>query len=132
MKSFLEKSNYVLGLSDFLDIFTYHKDCEEGSNLFNNINEVITDLELFFSNVYDGAIIHEDSRMTLEHILFFLTCYDRIPPFGLLKTIDVYFDKDITLPKVSTCGLTLVLPLEEVENKMKMAILFGGVGFGKP
>ena len=56
----------------------------------------------------------------------FATATDRIPPYGFEKLIDVTF-KDVSLPKVLTCSLSLTLPNRE---KLVTAIKHGG-GFGE-
>ena len=59
----------------------------------------------------------------------FLTGTEQIPSQGFMKKIDVYFDSTLSLPTVSTCGLLLTIPTSDVENSLKIAVLFGG-GFG--
>ena len=50
------------------------------------------------------------SVITLSDILKWLTGASHIPAIGL-KKVDVYFDKDASLPKVNTCSMEVYMPL---------------------
>ena len=69
--------------------------------------------------------------MDYEQLIFFATATDRIPPYGFEKLIDITFG-DVSLPKVSTCALTLTLPNKHksIREKLVTAIKHGG-GFGE-
>lgn len=72
---------------------------------------------------------------TLQDVMVFLTGCDCIPPLGFGDVLpSIEFDAVSTLPTVSTCALTLHLPLnsptvfEDFKEKMDLAIL-GSQGF---
>ena len=61
--------------------------------------------------------------MTLRDVLFFFTGLDRLPAYGMPKLIDVNFDKEIELPKISTCALSVTVV--NIEKALKTSISFG-------
>ena len=63
--------------------------------------------------------------LTLRDVLFLFTDSDRIPAYGMPKLIDVNFDKEIELPKISTCALSVTLPAVNIEKALKTSISFG-------
>ena len=48
----------------------------------------------------------------LEDLLAFTTGADKLPPMGFKDTLKIMFLEDSKLPKASTCGLCLFLPLK--------------------
>ena len=74
-------------------------------------------------------MLSEEQPLTFEHVLFFCTGMDRIPPYGSTQKTEVEF-KDVSLPWASTCGLNLTLPTVNIKRKLVIAVNFGG-GFGK-
>ena len=63
--------------------------------------------------------------MTLRDVLFFFTGLDKIPAYGMPKLIDVNFDKEIELPKISKCALSVTLPVVNIEKALKTSKSFG-------
>ena len=41
------------------------------------------------------------------------------------KLIDVNFDKEIELPQISTCALSVTLPVVNIDKALKTSISFG-------
>ena len=74
-------------------------------------------------------MLSEEQPLTFEHVLFFCTGMDRIPPYGFTQKIEVEF-KDVSLPCANTCGLHLTLPTVDIKGKLVIAVNFGG-NFGK-
>ena len=99
----------------FLKLLKFVRDCEHGSNHWKTIDNSICDFELFLADISSGSvqveIVNGQSKtLTLEDILFFFAGVQKLPLFGLQRPIEIYFDETLTLPKVSTCGLTVILP----------------------
>ena len=63
--------------------------------------------------------------MTLRDTLFFVTGFDRIPVYRMPKLIVMNFDKQIELPKISRCALSVTLPVMNIEKALKISINFG-------
>ena len=125
MKSFLLRSEKCLSLGDILSHINCHNDAEPGSNTFQTVRNLICDFEVFLAEVSNGDI----ENAGLEQILFLFTGVDRLPPDGLGKKIDIFFDEKCNFPKISTCGLTATFPTKEFVKYITIAIDFGG-GFG--
>lgn len=124
MKVFLANNEKKLALVDFLALLNVKNEYEKGSNQWNKIQDLTCDMELFYASVANGEI----GTYKLSDLLFLFTGLDRIPPFGIHKNIDIEF-VEAELPKISTCGYTIVLPMENVEKSLKIILEFGG-GFG--
>ena len=131
MKIFFLHHTDPLDIEKFLELLQYNKTSEAGSNNFHQEESAIVEFELFIASVYNGSVYNEDVKLKLEDILYFITCFDQVPPHGLPKKIDVFFDGELCLPKVSTCGLSITLPLTNIDAVFKTAIIFG-CGFGVP
>ena len=76
---------------------------------------------------------------SLTDILVFLTGSDVIPPLGFKDIVPkIIFSDDCCLPSVSTCAMTLKIPLdfpneqEEFNSKMGYCILNSQGYFGQP
>ena len=90
------------------------------------IDSALCDFQIFLTQVDNGEIKdHFGHLLTLRDVLFFFTGFDRIPAYGMLKLIDVNFDKEIELPKISTCALSVTLPVINIEKALKTFISFG-------
>ena len=61
----------------------------------------------------------------LRDFPFFFTGFDRIPAYGMPKLINVNFHKEIELTKISTCALSVTLPVINIEKALKTSISFG-------
>ena len=63
---------------------------------------------------------------TLKDVMLFLTGCDCVPPLGF-GDVDpcILFSKDVVLPTVSTCSLTLRFPtdIDGFKDKMDLSIL---------
>ena len=118
-----------------ISLFQYKQIVENifdvGSNERMNITNCITEFELFLLQIGSNSIcLGDNDILDYEQLIFFATATDRIPPYGFEKLIDVTFE-DVSLPKVSTCGLALTLPDKHklIREKLVTAIKHGG-GFG--
>jgi len=133
LKDFFQNEQ-KLSVDKFFELFNFIKDGEDGSNVRNQIENIICDFEIFLSSIASGDVKDRDGKaISLSDILFLLTSMDRIPPFGLCKKIDVFFVKDISFPKISTCSLTLTLPFGDcvsIEAMFTAAVTFG-CGYGE-
>ena len=87
---------------------------------------------MFLAFIFPGG---EEGSPTIQDVMIFLTGCDGVPPLGfgdVLPTIE--FNSTGTLPTVSTCALTLYLPLnsptdfEKFKEMMNLAVL-GSQGF---
>ena len=119
-----------------ISLFQYKQVVENildvGSNERMNINNCITEFELFLLQTGSDSIsLGGNDILDYEQLIFFATATDRIPPYGFEKLIDVTFE-DVSLPKVSTCALTLTLPNKHklIREKLVTAVKHGG-GFGE-
>ena len=95
-----------------ISLFQYKQIVENifdvGSNEGMNISNCVTEFELFLLQIGSDSISLEDNDiLDYEQLIFFVTATDRIPPYGFEKLIDVTFE-NVSLPKVSTCALTLI------------------------
>ena len=85
---------------------------------------------------YIDTIACEESAVSLEELLIFITGCKTIPPLGLPKKIMVKFYKEMgRLPSTSTCALEIYIPsgiddFHEFERQMHRA-LKESHGFGK-
>ena len=123
---------------DFIKLIVYPQatniDADEAnSNYLDRLRNAISEFELFLLEV-GNQIVHLDGELKLKFtdILLLLTGSDRIPLGGFEKKIEVFFTDDVSIPKISTCGLMFTLPLK-MENFAKLmvnSVKFGGVGFG--
>ena len=70
----------------------------------------------------------------LEDLLAFTTGANKLPPMGFKDTLRIMFLEDSKLPKASTCGLCLFLPLKASSyEEFKVNLVEGvvsGYGFG--
>ena len=104
-----------------------------GSNERMNITNRITEFELFLLQIGSDSISLEDNDiLDYEQLIFFVTATDRIPLYGFEKLIDVTFE-NVSLPKVSTCALTLILPNKHklIRENLVTAIIKHRGGFGE-
>jgi len=75
-----------------------------------------------------------DSKIKLEDFLQFLSGSSNIPPGGFDIEPTVHFSDSSTFPFVSTCALTLTLPLklqDEVFKQNMVEAVIGSPFFGK-
>ena len=103
-----------------------------GSNERMNINNCTTEFESFLLQIgSDPTSLGGNDILDYEQLIFFATATDRIPPYGFVKLIDFTFE-DVSLPKVSTCALTLTLPNKHklIRERLVTAIKHGE-GFGE-
>ena len=108
----------------------------EGSNARTREDSTVYCWEIFLQDAEENQ-----SDITLQDVLVFITGADNIPALGFPKPIDIHFyDNDLAnncrrRPWTSTCALTLNLPRgiedpDELSNLMKECIL-NSPGFGK-
>lgn len=137
MRQFLECRTATISFASMASLFNYVQlSSEEGSNQRTVIEQCVVEFEMFLAAIESKEImLNEEELMTYEHILFFCTGVDRVPPYGFEKLIDVTF-QGTSLPTASTCALELVLPVsvdclysEVIREKMAIALNLGG-GFG--
>ena len=99
-----------------------------GSNERMNINNCITEFELFLLQIGSDSIsLGGNNILDYDQLIFLDTAANRIPRYDFEKLIDVTFE-DVSLPKVSTCALTLTLPNQHksIREKLVTAIKHGG------
>eukprot|EP00794_Sanderia_malayensis_P002665 gene2665-3082_t len=85
MKQFLMEGKTVLTLDEFLKILEFKKDCDDNSNTGRAIADAVGDVELFIASLANNEV--EGAK--LSDLLYLLTGFDRVPPFGLRKKIEV-------------------------------------------
>jgi len=123
---------------DFIQLIAYPQtiniDAEEAnSNFLDRLRNAISEFELFLLEVGKNMVqLDGELKLNFSDILLLLTGSDRIPLGGFEKKIEVFFTADVSIPKISTCGLIFTLPLamENFSKLMVNSIKFGGVGFG--
>ena len=120
--SFLVHSKEELQLDDINQLFLFHDDCEKGSNKWRQINDAVCDFQLTLASVSNGEV----DDLLLQDVLVFLTGSASIPKHRFEKKIDLYFSEEVQLPTVSTCGLSVTLPLNDIENALKIAWRYAG------
>ena len=136
MVSFYVYQDKVITFNQIAKLFSYpqKENLQPGSNELLKIVESMTEFEMILSEIESNLVfLGPDSKMTFNHLLFFCTGVDRIPPYGFEKDIEVKFEGD-SLPRASTCALEVIFPLQNDEQmslkeKLIVAIKFGG-GFG--
>ena len=126
MKDYLEYSKVEITLTKFLSLIKFNRDCDIGSNKWNVIDSAICDFEIYLAAVANG----DCAGISLHDLLFFITGLDRVPPYGLNQLINVFFDENAVLPKVSTCSFIMTLPVNDIASSMNTALSYGG-GFGE-
>lgn len=122
MKQFLMENNAILTVEQFLELIEFERDCEQGSNKNNQINDLACDFELFVASLWNNEI----PEKTLSDFLYLLTGLEKIPPFGLEKKIEVQFSEIEKFAKISTCSFKLTLPMSNIQNILKLCLQFGG------
>ena len=126
MKDVFVESTVQIDIQSILKLFLFEQEFEEGSNEKRVIDGVLCDFQIFLTQVDDGEIKdHFGHLLTLRDVLFFFTGFDRIPAYGMLKLIHVNFDKEIELPKISTCAFSFTLPVINIEKALKTSLSFG-------
>ena len=125
MKTFLMESKNEVSVDQFLGLIEFKRDCEPNSNEWNIIRNLECDFELFVAALANKEI----PEKTLSDFLFLLTGYEKVPPFGLHKKIEVSFNQAETFANISTCSFRLTLPVRDIEKTLKLCLEFGG-GFG--
>ena len=79
----------------------------------------------------------EEHRLSVNHILEFVSDAHRIPPMGFKRRFTLTFT-NASFPQASTCSLELCIPVQYSDstyNDFKYAMVEGllsGIGFGKP
>ena len=107
-------------------MFFFNREFKEESIEKRVIDSALCDFQIFLTQVDNGEIEdHFGQVLTLRDVLFFFTGFDRIPAYGMPKLIDVNFDKEIELPKISTCALSVTLPVINIEKALKTSTSFG-------
>ena len=90
------------------------------------IDSGLCDFQIFLTQVDNGEIEDRFGHvLTLREVLFFFTGFDRLPAYGMPELIDVNFVKEIELPKISTCTLSVTLPVINIEKALKTSTSFG-------
>lgn len=136
--SFYVNNKSNITFNQMMNLFSYpQKDSlPNGSNELEKIIAAITEFEMLLSEIESNIVyLSPGNLMTFNHLLFFCTGVDKIPPYGFEKLIEVTFEGN-KLPRASTCCLevTFPLPLQDNEHmplkdKLIIAINYGG-GFG--
>ena len=90
------------------------------------IDSALCDSQIFLTQVDNGEIEDRFGHvLTLRDVFFFFTGFDRIPVYGMPKLIDMNFDKEIELPKISTCAFSFTLPVINIEKALKTSLSLG-------
>ena len=92
-----------------------------GTNQYEKEEDAISEVELFFMELEN-----EQSPLKIKDFLQFCAAVDRIPLLGFSKDIEIFFVNQNIFPKVSTCGLTLTLPLTVDRSMLQFAVAEGG------
>ena len=125
MKHLFVASTAQIYIQSILKPFVFKPEVEEGSNKKPVIDSALYDFQIFLTRANNGEI--EDGfwhALTLRDTLFFVTGFDRIPAYGMPKLIVMNFDKQIELPKISKCALSVTLPVMNIEKALKILINF--------
>ena len=126
MKDVFVASTVQIDIQSILKLFVFKREVEEGSNQKRVIDSALCDFQIFLTQGDNGEIEdHFGHILSLRSALFFFTGFERISTYGMRKVIDVDFDKEIELPKISTCVLSVTLPVINIEKALKISISFG-------
>ena len=79
---------------------------EEGTHIHDHEEDAISEFEFFLVSLEE-----KNNNFKVKDFLQFVAAVDRVPVTGFTKPIQVYFVGEHIFPKVSTCGVTLALPL---------------------
>ena len=121
---FVDDDSIKTSLQDVRNWLTFHRPGDE-SNDDHAVENAIFEVELFLANLSNGMY----SDITLKDFLIFSCGLDRIPVFGLPKKIEIFFVNDTKLPRASTCGLFLQIPVTISHEKIAYAVR-NGIGYG--
>ena len=119
MKTFLTKrESKKMTLSEFRSMISFENPHEAGSNEHALIIDLIYDTEEYFADIANGVVDGKNEngkvgKFRLEDLFFLFTGMDRVPAFGLPQKIKIQFGDII---KISTCGLTVSLPLKDMKQ----------------
>ena len=73
--------------------------------MYNREEDANLEFELFLFSLDQG------NDIKIKDFRQFVAAVDRIPITDFLKPIEIFFVDQTILPKTSTCGLTLTLPI---------------------
>ena len=92
-------------------------------NLFMSVINLKNDEEKHSNQwtVFTSVTNNDVSGFGLNHLLFLFTRMERIPPFGLEKTIDIEF-ADGDEPCISTCSYSVTLSATNAVKMLEMAL----------
>ena len=93
---------------------------EEGTHIHDREEDAILEFELFLV-----SLENKNNNLKVKDFLQFVAAVDRVPITGFTKPIEVYFVDEDIFPKVSTCGLTLTLPLNITCDMLSFAVKDG-------
>ena len=114
-----------------MTFFVFKREVEEGSNEKRVIDSALCNFQISLTQVDNGEIEdHFGHVLTLRDVLFFFTGFDRIPAYEVPKLIDANFDKEIELPKISTCALSVTSPVINIEKVLKKTSISFADAFG--
>ena len=64
--------------------------------------------------------------MTSMIFYFFSREWDAFHPLDYIRKLKLNFRKNQQSPKISTCGYTVVLPMQHVGNSLEISLKFSG------
>ena len=126
MKDLFVISTVPTDIQSILKLLVIKRKVAEGSNEKRLIDGALCNYQIFLTQADNGEIKDRFGRvLALRNVLFYPTGFHRIPTYAMPKLIDVNFDKEIELPKISTCTLSVTLSVINMEKALKISISFG-------
>lgn len=123
IKAYFLKDDTSLTIADVRKLIEFKDLGEPGSNSYMRSEDAMIQFELFLV-----SLEQKEDNLELSDFLQFVAGVDRIPICGLPKNIEVFFVEDNKLPRVSTCGLLLMIP-KTVTKEMLQLCIKESVGF---
>ena len=93
---------------------------KEGTHIHDRKEDAILESELYLVS------FDRKNNLKVKDFLQFFAAVGRVPVTGFTKPIEVYFADEHIFPEVSTCGLTLTLPLNITCDMLSLAVKDGG------
>ena len=116
LQSFITHENCEV--DQFLELIEFKCDCEPNRNEWNIIRNLECDFELLVAALTNSEI----PQKALSDVVFLLIGCEKVPPFGMLKKIEVSFDQVKTFAKISTWLVRLTLPVRDIEKTLKLCL----------
>lgn len=104
--------------ADILNLFLYKNDHDLGSNGRIQEDDAMVELEFTIADIGKAKC----GNLTLKDFLVFVTSFDRIPPFGFRKKIDIKFTNINQLATASTCEMSFTIPTVNTRQNILKAL----------